>query len=81
MFRYTTIIRENLLHLAKVILMLKHLVKLRRYILCCDVAARHRAACVLCAGQHTTHTPSAVNLPDDGRIPKHVGAIIMHNSM
>jgi hypothetical protein len=42
-----TIIRELVLHLAKVIL--KHSVKLRRYILCGDVAAYHRSACVLCA--------------------------------
>ena len=32
MFRSTTIIRELVLHLAKVIFMLKHSVKLRRYI-------------------------------------------------
>ena len=39
MFRSTTIIRELVLHLAKVILMLKHSAKLHRYILCGDVAA------------------------------------------
>ena len=49
MFRSATIIRELVPHLAKVIFMLKHTVKLRRYILCGDVAASHRAACVLCA--------------------------------
>jgi len=49
MFRSTTIIRELELHLAKVIFMFKHSVKLRRYILCGDVAACHRAA-------HNTHT-------------------------
>jgi len=43
MFRSTTIIRELALNPAKVIFMLKHLVKL------CDVAACYRAACVLCA--------------------------------
>jgi len=37
------------MHLAKVIFMLKHSVKLRRYILLGDVAAFRRAACVLCA--------------------------------
>ena len=31
MFRYSTIIRELVLNLAKVIFMLKHSVKLRRY--------------------------------------------------
>jgi hypothetical protein len=34
MFRYSTIIREILLNLAKVIFMLKHSVKLRRFMLC-----------------------------------------------
>ena len=43
MFRSTTLIRELLLNLAKVIFMLKHSVKLRRYMLFGDVAARHRA--------------------------------------
>ena len=41
MFRSSTIIREPALDLAKVIFMLKHLVKLRRYLLCGCVAARH----------------------------------------
>ena len=49
MFRSTTIIRELVLNLAEVIFMLKHSVKLRRYMLFGDVAACHRAACVLCA--------------------------------
>ena len=39
MFRSTATIREHVLHLAKVIFMLKHSVKLRRYVLCGDVAA------------------------------------------
>jgi len=40
MFRsLMTIIRELVLHVAKAALMLKHSVKLRRYILCDDVAA------------------------------------------
>jgi len=39
MFRSTTVIRELVLHLAKVIFMLKHSVKLRRYMLFGDVAA------------------------------------------
>ena len=39
MFRSTTIIRELVLKLAKVIFMLKHSVKLRRYMLLGDVAA------------------------------------------
>jgi len=40
MFRSSTIIRELALNLAKIIVMLKHLVKLRRYLLCGCVAAR-----------------------------------------
>ena len=54
MFRSMTIIRELVLHLAKVIL--KHTVKLRRYILCGDVTAYHSSACVMCDVQlHSTH--------------------------
>jgi len=44
MFRSTTIIRELVLNLAKVIFMLKHSVKLRRCTLFGDVAACNRAA-------------------------------------
>jgi hypothetical protein len=65
MFRSTTVIRELVLNLAKIIFMLKHSVKL-----CCmlfgDVSAYHRAACVLCAvysAQHTTHTQLCDVLP------------------
>jgi len=39
MFRSSTIIKEPALNLAKVIFMLKHPVKLRRYIQCGCVAA------------------------------------------
>ena len=39
MFRSSTIIRELALNLAKVIFMLKHSVKLRRYLFCGCVAA------------------------------------------
>jgi len=41
MFRSTTIIRELVLNRAKVIFMLQHSVKLRRYMLVGDVAACH----------------------------------------
>jgi hypothetical protein len=54
MFRFTTIIREVVLNLAKVIFILKHSVKLRRYMLYGDVAACTERR-VLCA-VHTTHT-------------------------
>jgi hypothetical protein len=49
MFRSSTIIRELALNLAKVIFMLKHSAKLRRYLLCGCVAAYHGMACVLYA--------------------------------
>ena len=54
MFRSSTIIRELALNLGKVIFMLKHLVKLRRYLLCGCVAACHGMACVLYAVQNAT---------------------------
>ena len=41
MFRSSTIIREPAMNLAKVIFMLKHSVKLRRYLLGGCVAAYH----------------------------------------
>ena len=41
MFRSSNIIRELALNLAKVIFMLKHSVKLRRYMLFGDVVARY----------------------------------------
>ena len=47
MFRSSTILRELVQSLAKVPLLLKHLVKLRRCILCGDVAACREIACVL----------------------------------
>jgi len=43
------------LSLVKVILILKHLVKLRRSLLCGGVTACLSMACVLCA-QHIIHT-------------------------
>jgi hypothetical protein len=55
MFRSTAIIRELVLSLAKVIFILKHSVKLRRYMLFDVVAACHRA--------HNTHTSLYDTLP------------------
>ena len=49
MFRSSTIIRELVLNLAKIIFTLKHSVKLRRHLLCGCVAACHGMACVLYA--------------------------------
>jgi hypothetical protein len=47
MFRSSAILRELVQSLAKVTLLLKHSVKLRRCILCVDVAACREMACVL----------------------------------
>ena len=60
MFRFSTILRELVQGLAKVILLLKHSVKLRRCILCGDVAACREMECVLFvvqSSQQTAHTP------------------------
>ena len=46
MFRSSTIIRELALNLAKIILILKHSLQLRRYLLCGCAAACHGMACV-----------------------------------
>jgi hypothetical protein len=68
------------LSLAKVILILKHSVRLRRNLLRGGVAAYLSVYCVLCRAQHTIHTlfwDMLLNcrLPDDGRRPKHVETI------
>jgi len=55
MFRSSTIIGELALNLAKVIFMLKYVVKLRRYLLCGCVASCYGMACVLRAVQ-TRHS-------------------------
>ena len=47
MFRSSAILRELVQSLVKVTLLLKHSVKLRRCILCGDVAACREMACVL----------------------------------
>jgi hypothetical protein len=62
MFRSTTIIRELVLSLAKVIL--KHSVKLRRCMLFGDVAACHRASvcCVVCRMHSTQHNDALLCL-------------------
>ena len=59
MFWSSTIIKELALNLAKVIFTLKHLVKLRNYLLCGCVAACHGMACVLYAVQNATLSLSA----------------------
>ena len=60
--------------------MLKYSVKLRRYLLCDCVATCHGMSCVLYAVQNAEYNFSQVQckFPDDGRRPKHVGAIFMY---
>jgi hypothetical protein len=60
MFWSSITIRELVLNLAKVIFVLKHSVKLRRYLLFDDVAACHRAERVLCAVQNACHRAERV---------------------
>jgi hypothetical protein len=61
MFRSSTVIRELAPNLAKVIFMLKHSVKLRRYLLCGSVAACHEMACVLYAVLRTAYNTHAIS--------------------
>ena len=66
MFRSSTTIREFAMNLAKVIFILKHSVKLGRYLLCGCVAACHGMACVLHDvqnAQQATHTSFHDMLP------------------
>ena len=56
MFRSSTILRELVQSLAKVTLLLKHSVKLRRRILCGYVAACREMACVLFVVHNKQHT-------------------------
>ena len=62
MFRSSTIIRELAMNLAKAIFMVKHSVKLRRYLLCGCVAACHGMACVLCFVRNETEKPTVPQL-------------------
>ena len=52
----STILTELVQSLAKVTLLLKHSVKLRRRLLCGDVAACHEMACVLFVVQSAQQT-------------------------
>jgi hypothetical protein len=62
MFRSSTILRELVQSLAKVTFLLEHSVKLRRCILCGDVAACREMACVLFVVQTDTE-PKAPLVP------------------
>jgi len=81
MFRPSTIIKELVLNLAKVTVVLKHSMKLRRYLLCGCVAACRGMVCVLHAlqnanqshsAQHATHTLFHDMLPHNRIINKDV---------
>jgi hypothetical protein len=68
MFQSSTILRELVHSVAKVTPLLKHSVKLRRCILCGDVAACLEMVCVLFvvqtpSAQQTAHTPFQDMLP------------------
>jgi hypothetical protein len=69
MFRSTIIIRDMQLSLAKVILILKHSVKLCRKLLCGGVAACPGMASVLCAVQRTARSTHAI--PGHAATPPH----------
>ena len=74
MFRSSTIIREPALNLAKVIFMLKHSVKLRRYLLCGCVAACRPVAGNIVGAFYTTSCNTQSSAPEDwqNNCPKHV---------
>ena len=71
MFRSSTIIRELVLNLAKVIFILKYSVKLHSYLLCGCVAVCHAMACVLHA-VHATHKSFHDVLPHNRIINNYV---------
>ena len=72
MFRSSTILRELAQSLDKVTLQLKHSVKLRRCILCGDVAACREMVCVLFVVQTAVCTTNSTHA--SGR--QHRGCII-----
>jgi hypothetical protein len=61
MFQSSTNLRDLVQNLAKVTLLLRHSVKLRRYILCGDVAACREMACVLFVVQTTVCTTDSTH--------------------
>ena len=71
MFRSSTIIRELALNLAKVTFMLKHSVKLSRYLLCNNVAGHQPATSWM---HYTTSCNTQSSTPEDGQnnCPKYV---------
>ena len=78
MFRSSTILRELVQSLAKVTLLLKHSVKLHHCIFCGDVAVCRETVCVCCLlCRLILSQRPLIQLPEDGRRPKHVGAINM----
>ena len=64
-FRSSIILRELVQNLAKVALLLKHSVKLRRCILCGNVAACREMACVLFVVQSAQYLPHFQGVEDD----------------
>ena len=77
MFRSSTIIRELALNLAKVIFILKYSVKLRRlFIMRLCGSMSWNGVCVAWYAE-CDFSQLQCKLPDDGRRPKHVGAVFM----
>jgi len=82
MFRSSTIIRELALNLAEVIYFFKTFGEIRSLFIMqlCGSMSRN-GVCVACCAFCTAHTHKynfsqvQCKLPDDGRRPKHVGAI------
>jgi hypothetical protein len=61
MFRFSTILRELVQSLAKIMFMLKYPLKLRRFLLHGDVAACREMACVLFVVQTDVFTANSTH--------------------
>jgi len=70
MFRSSTILRELVQSLAKIIFLLKHSVNSHLHTIYNDVI-------LLDVFNRNNFSQALYKLPEDGRIPKHVGAIFM----
>ena len=77
MFRSSTILRELVKSLAKVTLLLKHSVKLRKRHAATSPHNTRRRNFTESFNSSVTYSQALYKLPEDGRRPKHEGAIIM----
>jgi len=76
MFRSSTILRDVVQSLAKVTFLLKHSVKLRRCILY-SITEMLPHLDIIQFKHKYNFSQALFKLPEDGRRPKHVGAIFM----